>query len=161
MVTIEQLETLPVSHRETIPYDYIDAYGHMNVRFYFALWEKGAHGFMQHLGADVHTSLELGYGNWVLRQVVDYHAEVREGDSVAVCGRLVGRSAKRLHNKYWMVNETKGVVAASSEVLVTCADLKLRKTAPYPESMSKSIDARLAEFEALDWETPVSGAIHA
>ena len=159
MPTIEQLEQLPLNFRETIPYDYIDAYGHMNVRYYFAMWEKAAHSFMQHLGADVHTSLELGYGNWVLRQVVDYKAEVREDESIAIRGRLLGRSPKRLHNIYWMINESKGIVAATSEVLVTCADLKARKTAPYPEAMSKSIDEKLADFDKLDWEAPVSGAV--
>lgn len=161
MVSLDQLKQLPLNYQETIPYDYIDAYGHMNVRYYFALWEHAAHDFMRHLGADVHTSLEQGYGNWLLRQVVDYHAEVREGDTVVVRGRLIGRSPKRLHNKYWMINETKGVVAAASEVLVTCADLNARKTTPYPDNMAKTIDEKLAEFQSLDWEAPVSGAIHA
>ena len=161
MPTLKELEQLPLNHRETIPYDYIDAYGHMNVRYYFAMWEKAAHNFMRHLGADVHSSLELGYGNWVLRQVVDYKAEVREDESIAIRGRLLGRSPKRLHNMYWMINESKGVVAATSEALITCADLKVRKTAPYPEAMSKSIGEKLAEFDALDWEAPLSGAVHA
>ena len=160
MLTLDQLEQLPLNYQETIPYDYIDAYGHMNVRYYFALWEQAAHSFMKHLGADVHTSLELGFGNWVLRQVVDYRAEVREGDTIGIRGRIIGRSSKRLHNMYWMINETKGVVAATSEVLVTCADLNARKTAPYPDSMSTSIDARLEEFAKLDWDAPVSGAIN-
>ncbi len=31
----------------------------MNVGYYFAMWGKSAHGFMQHPGADVHTPLEL------------------------------------------------------------------------------------------------------
>jgi len=159
--TLEQLRQLPRCHTETIPYDYIDAYGHMNVRFYFAMWEKGAHGFMKHLGADVHAMLERGRGNWVLRQVVDYIAEVGEGDTISVYGRLVGFTPKRLHNKYWMYNETRGSVAASSEVLVTCADLKARRTAPFPDDMAAGIRARLAEFEALSWDAPVSGAIQA
>lgn len=159
--TLDQLRQLPMCHRETIPYDYIDAYGHMNVRFYFALWEKAAHGFMTYLGADVHKMLEQHHGNWVLRQVVDYLAEVREGDTVAVYGRIVNRTPKRLHNKYWLANETRNNVAASSEVLVTCADLKARRTAPFPEPMSSAMDARLAEQRALGWEAPVSGAIQA
>ena len=157
----DQLRQLPLCHRETIPYDYIDAYGHMNVRYYFALWEKAAHGFMKHLGADVHAMLERDRGNWVLRQVVDYLAEVGEGDTVAVYGRLVGFTPKRLHNKYWMHNETRGSVAAASEVLVTCADLKARRTAPFPDDMAVGIRARLAEFDALTWPAPVSGAIKA
>jgi len=159
--TLEQLRHLPLCHRETIPYDYIDAYGHMNVRFYFALWEKAAHGFMKHLGADVHKMLELDRGNWVLRQVVDYLAEVREGDTIAIYGRIVGRTPKRLHNKYWMANETRGNIAATSEVLVTCADLKARRTAPFPDAMGATMDARLAEHRALAWDAPVSGAIGA
>jgi acyl-CoA thioester hydrolase len=159
--TADQLRQLPACHTETIPYDYIDAYGHMNVRYYFALWEKAAHGFMKHLGADVHAMLERDRGNWVLRQVVDYLAEVREGDTLTVYGRLVGFTPKRLHNKYWMFNETRGSVAAASEVLVTCADLKARRTAPFPEDMADGIRARLSEFDALDWTTPVSGAIQA
>ena len=159
--TLEQLHQLPICHRETIPYDYIDAYGHMNVRYYFALWEKAAHGFMHYLGADVHTMLEQNRGNWVLRQVVDYLAEVREGDSIAVYARIVGRTPKRLHNKYWMANETRGNVAATSEVLVTCADLKARRTAPFPDAMAATMDARLTEHRALTWDAPVSGAIRA
>jgi acyl-CoA thioester hydrolase len=159
--TADQLHQLPMGHRETIPYDYIDAYGHMNVRFYFAMWEKAAHGFMKHLGADVHSMLERGRGNWVLRQVVDYIAEVGEGDTVAVYGRLINFTPKRLHNKYWMYNETRGTVAAASEVLVTCADLKARRTAPFPDDMAAGIRARLAEFSKLDWPAPVSGAIEA
>ncbi len=158
--TLEQLAQLPVCHRETIPYDYIDAYGHMNVRYYFALWEKAAHGFMEYLGANVHEMLERKRGNWVLRQVVDYTAEVLEGDSVAVYGRLIDRVPKRIHNKYWMVNETRGKIAAMSEVLVSCADLEARRTAPYPEDMGATMDARLVEFQALGWEADVSGAIH-
>ena len=77
----------------------------------------------------------------VLRQVVDYLAEVREGDTVAVYGRLVGFTPKRLHNKYWMYNETRASVAAASEVLVTCADLNARRTAPFPDDMAAGIRA--------------------
>ena len=60
-----------------------------------------------------------------------------------------------------MANETRGVVAAASEVLVTCADLKARRTAPFPDDMGATMDARLAEHHALAWDALVSGAIQA
>ena len=161
MPSIEELQQLPLCHRETIPFDYMDAYGHMNVRFYFQLWERGAQAFMAHLGLDITKAMDQGLGNWVLKQVVDYSAELRDGHSVAIYGRLLGYSPKRVHNKYWMVNEDQGVIAAASEVLVTCADLNIRRTAPYPDKVAKIIAERHVECEALGWTADPSGIIRA
>ena len=139
----------------------MDAYGHMNVRFYFQLWERGAQAFMAHLGLDITKAMDQGLGNWVLKQVVEYLAEVRDGQSVAIYGRLLGHSPKRLHNKYWMVNEDQGVIAATSEVLVTCADLTQRRTAPYPDHVAQVIAQRFTECRSLDWEAASCGIIQA
>lgn len=159
MHSVEELQQLPLCHRETIPFEFLDAYGHMNVRFYFQLWERGAQAFMAHLGLDITRAMENGQGNWVLKQVVEYLAEVREGQTVTVYGRLIGHSPKRLHNKYWMVNEDRGVIAATSEVLVTCADLNLRKTTPYPPEIAERIASVHAEMDALPWAAETSGVI--
>jgi acyl-CoA thioester hydrolase len=158
-VSLAQLDQLPCVHREMIPHEYLDAYGHMNVKFYFQLWDRAAGGFMAYLGMDWQQGLKRGYGNWVLKQIVEYLNEVREGDSVAIFGRCLGRSPKRIHNMYWMVNETRGVISSTSEVLVTCANLNERRTAPYPNDVAEMMDKRLEAFEALDWDAPASGIL--
>jgi acyl-CoA thioester hydrolase len=85
--------------------------------------------------------------------------EVMPGDSVAVYPRLVGRSAKRLHYLMFLVNESKGKLAAIFECMNAFADLTIRKTAPFPVEIANRIDAWLQKDEKLDWPPPVSGAM--
>lgn len=158
---LEQVLQLPKFHSETIPAEYLDEYKHMNVRFYSELWGKGAYGLLKLLGIGDVWHGKTNYGHWLLRQVMDYKAEVREGETISIHGRMVARSAKRMHNMYWMVNESKNVVAATSEVLVANADLTSRRMTSFPEHVTEIMDAHIAEMDALGWEVPVSGAIHA
>jgi acyl-CoA thioester hydrolase len=159
MATLEQLSQLPVYSRAVVTPEYIDGYGHMNVRWYFELWGRAAQQMMRSLGlGEEYTRTRRG-GDWVLKQIIDYLAEVREGETVTVRGRILGRTDKLMHNKYWMINETRGVVSATSEVLVAHADLDARRTAPFPPDVVQALDERIREFDQLDWEAPVAGVI--
>ena len=44
MPTVEQLAALPTYLRKTIPPEYKDAMGHMNIRWYMALYDDGSEG---------------------------------------------------------------------------------------------------------------------
>ena len=158
-VSIEQVRQLPVLLRETIPAEYMDEYGHMNVRWYSALWGQAAGAFMASLGMNQQEMLTRNTGHWMLRNVLDFKAELREGDTVEVYGRLLGFSSKLLHNKFWMVNESAGVIAATSEALVAHADLEARRMAPFPPEVAAVLTQKREEWGRLDWDAPVSGAI--
>jgi hypothetical protein len=41
------------------------------------------------------------------------------------------------------------------------ADLKARRTAPYPAFIAAGIDALIAQHHLLEWETPVIGGMRA
>ena len=99
--TIEEIQKLPANHRVTIPPEYIDDYGHVNVRYYGVMWGAGATTLMREMGIDDNYRNERRMGHWLLRQVLDYLAEVHVGDTVTVHGRILGRSEKRMHNKYF------------------------------------------------------------
>jgi acyl-CoA thioester hydrolase len=157
--TLEQILQLPENHRVVIPEEYIDEYGHVNVRYYGVMWGGGATTLMRGIGIDDTYRNERRMGHWLLRQVLDYLAEVHAGDTVTVHGRILGRNENRMHNKYWMVNHTKGKIAAASEVLVANADVGARKMAPFPEDIAANLDAAIAHFNELDWAPNVSGAI--
>lgn len=158
-IDIESIQQLPANHRITIPEEYIDEYGHVNVRWYGAMWGAGAGSLMREMGIDQHYREERRMGHWLLRQVLDYLAEVHVGDTVTVHGRILGRTEKRMHNKYWMINETKGKIAAASEVLVANADLDARRMTPFPDDVAKNLDDAIARFSTLTWDPQVSGAI--
>lgn len=159
MVSVEDIEQLPVLLEQTIPEEYMDEYGHMNVRWYFDMWGRSAGAFMSMLGMDKDYGRKHNVGHWLLRQVLNYQSEIRLGEDVAVYARILGRSAKHMHNMYWMVNRTRGIVSSSSEVLVAHADLQARRTTPFLPELAQMLDEKVEEFDRLDWEPPISGAI--
>lgn len=160
-VSIEQITQLPKLYTKTIPPEYLDVYNHMNVRYYAELWGKGAGAFLQHLGIAEVFRAGTDTGHWLLRQVLNYTAEVRVDETVTIYGRMVARSEKRMHNMYWMVNESTDRIAATSEVLVANADLKLRRMTAFSEELKGIMDSHIAEMDALGWQVPLSGAIRA
>jgi acyl-CoA thioester hydrolase len=159
-LTLEQIEALPLFHRETIPVAYLDAMGHMNVQWYMALFDKAGWNFFASFGMDQRYYEEEKGGGFALQQFINYLAEVRAGETVALRTRFLGRSARRIHFMHFMINETRGNLACTMEVLGSHADMRVRRTSPYPEHIARRIDALLAAHESLSWEAPVCGLIN-
>ncbi|MDY6862316.1 MAG: thioesterase family protein [Thermodesulfobacteriota bacterium] len=159
MIPIAKLETLPVSHRETIPSDYSDIMRHMNIRWYMALYDEATWKFVSSLGLDEEYYLKTHAGGFALKHFIQYLAEVRVGEIVAIRTRILGRSAKRLHFMHFMINETTNLLSSTMEALGTHADIKIRRSSPFPSELSVKIDSRLAEHQRLDWNAPVCGFI--
>ena len=158
MNLIDDVIALPVTYETTITDDYLDEYGHMNVRWYAELWGNGAGGFMTAMGMNFRAAVKDDRGYWVLRQVIDYNAEVLAGDTIAIRGRMIEYSDKCMHNMYWMVNETQGKIASTSEVVVGYADLAARRLTSFPQDRKEFFDERIAEWDAMGWLPQTSGA---
>ena len=160
MISVEQVEQLPLFHRETISTDYLDIMGHMNVRWYVALYDTAAWKFFESFGMNETYYREEQAGGFALKQFIQYLAEVRVGETVTIRGRALGRSAKRVHFMLFMVNETTGVLASTFEVLGSHADMRIRRTSPYPPAIAAKLDTAIAEQNALAWDAPVCGVIN-
>jgi acyl-CoA thioester hydrolase len=160
MIPLSSLGTLPVYHRKTIPSDYQDLMGHMNIRWYFDLFARSGRKFFKCHGLDEDYFKGGKFGIFALKHFIQYFAEVRDGQSVAVHARLIARSDKRFHFMQFMINETTTQLASTFEALITHADLKIRRSASMPAQIVKKLDATLAEQSTLDWEAPISGAIN-
>jgi acyl-CoA thioester hydrolase len=159
LVPLERIEVLPLYHRETIPTDYLDAMGHMNVRWYMALFDTAIWQFFKSYGLDRSYFIKENSGVFALKHFIQYYAEVKVGEIVGLRIRLLGRSDKRFYFMAFMINETTGQLAATLENLGTHADLTIRRASPLAPAIAKKIDEKLAEDQALDWEAPLSGAI--
>ena len=159
MISVEQLEALPLFHRETIPESYLDEMGHMNIRWYMALFDEAGWGFFSSFGMTYEYCQSERAGGFALQHFIRYLAEVRVGETVAVRSRLLGRSAKRIHFMHFMINETTGRLAATLEALGTHADMRIRRTSPYPPRLVARIDALIAQQSQLGWDAPVCGVI--
>jgi len=159
LVPLERIEVLPLYHRETIPGDYLDAMGHMNVRWYMALFDTAIWQFFKSYGLDENYFTKKQSGVFALKHFIQYYAEVNKGETVGMRIRLLGRSDKRFQFMAFMINETTGKLASTLEVLGTHADLTIRRASPLAPAIARKFDDKLAEDAALGWEAPVSGAI--
>ena len=159
LVPVDKLAVLPSYHRETIPETYLDAMGHMNVRWYMALFDTSVWNFFTTHGLDETYYAKKHMGVFALKHFIQYFAEVKAGETVALRIRLLGRTEKRFHFMNFMINETTGKLATILEVLGTHADLTLRKAVAMPDDISHKFDAQIAADQLLDWEAPLSGAI--
>ena len=159
MIPLASLETLPVYHRKNIPSDYQDLMGHMNIRWYFDLFARSGRKFFKSHGLDEDYFKGGEFGVFALKHFIQYFAEVRVGQTVAIHARLIARSDKRFHFMHFMINETTTQLAATFEALITHADLKIRRAASMPAQIAQKFDATLAQDETLDWAAPICGAI--
>lgn len=159
LATVDQIRALPLYHRENITDDYLDAMGHMNVRWYMAIFDNTTWQFFNALGLTSEYFETRHKGMFALRQFINYFSEVLPGHTVSVHTRLLGRTDKRFHFMHFMVNDDTGQVAASFESMGTHADLELRRSAPLPDSIAEALDAKLEKDRALTWEAPACGVI--
>ena len=160
LVALDDLAPLPLYHRETIINDYLDPMGHMNIRWYLTLFDRAAWKFIASFGMDADYFQSKQAGSFALKQFIQYFAEVRVGQTVSIRTRFIDRSDKRFHVIHFMTNESTGQLSASLEVLGTYADLKLRRSAPFPADIAEKMDTRLNQDQRLSWDAPLCGVIH-
>ena len=160
MPSVAEIQQLPVLYRVTVQTEHLDAMGHMNVRWYLTFFDEGGWKYYESMGMTLEYYQQNNAGGFALRQVINYLAEVRLGETITIHCRLLGRTEKKIHSMYFMVNETTGKLAATMEGLGAHADLSIRRTAPYPPIILANIDKILAEHNSLSWQVETSGAIH-
>ena len=161
-IPLEKILALePACLRMTVPEPYSDLNGHMNVRWYAAIFDDAGDTLHERLGLTPEFHKAHGTGTMDLENHINYLHEVMAGDRLAILARLVARSAKRMQYLMFMVDETRGTLAAIFECINGFTDLKLRKTAAFPPEIAARIEAAVSAGAALDWPPPVCGAMRA
>lgn len=159
-VALDDIAALGSPYRQVIPPKYEDENGHMNMRWYLAIYDDAGYPLAAHLGLTPEFHAQRGTGGYDLEHHIHYLSEVMVGDAIAVYTRLLDRSAKRIHYMMFMVNETRGALASIFECVNSFADLTARRTAPYPDEISQRIDVALLEHSRLPWAAPECGVMH-
>ena len=158
-IALDLLTSLPEVYRAVIPPAYEDRNGHMNMRWYLALYDEAGDAMYPMLGLTADYFAASGMGGFDLEHHLWYPAEVRIGDTVVIRARILARSAKLMHYMMFMVNETRGMLSSLFECVHAHADLRARRTAPFPAQVAAQIDALVAAHRALPWPAPVSGTM--
>jgi acyl-CoA thioester hydrolase len=133
----------------------------MNVRWYIALFDDASDALHDWMGLTAEYHAAHGSGTFDLEYHVNFIGEVLPGEDIVVYVRPVAYSAKRLHYVMFMVNATRGKLAATLECINAFADLTVRRTAPWPPEVAAKLAAAVADDGRLDWPAPLSGAMRA
>ncbi|HUB82220.1 MAG TPA: thioesterase family protein [Bryobacteraceae bacterium] len=151
----------PVCLRATVPDSYRDSNGHMNVRWYIALFDDAGDTLHDWMGLTQAYHAAHGTGTFDLEYHVNFISEVLPGEDIVVYIRLVAYTAKRLHYVMFLVNATRGKLAATLECINSFADLRDRRTASWPPEVAAKLAEAVEADRRLDWAPPLSGAMHA
>jgi acyl-CoA thioester hydrolase len=150
----------PVCLRMTIPNTYVDANGHMNMRWYIAIFDDAGDALHDRIGLTREFHQHNASGTMDLEHHTSFLSEVLPGEEIYVYARMVAHSTKLAHYLMFMVNEKQGKLAAIFECVNAFVDLRARKTAPYPPEILRRIEEITLDHNRLDWPPPVCGAMH-
>ncbi|HEY1337815.1 MAG TPA: thioesterase family protein [Bryobacteraceae bacterium] len=159
-IPLEKIAALePAELRTTVPDSYRDLNGHMNVRWYVALFDDASDVLHDRLGLTAEYHRAHGSGTFDLEHHTHFLTEVMPGERVAIYTRYLGWSPKRLHYVMFLVNESRPRLAATIECINAYADLTARRTAEWPPEVKERIARMVERHAALGWPTPVSGVM--
>jgi acyl-CoA thioester hydrolase len=144
-----------------IPEHWADSNGHMNMRWYVAVFDDAGDDLHARLGLTPEFHSRHHTGTFDLEHHTHFLSEVLPGDAVSVYARLVGDSAKRIHYLMFLVNERNEALTAIFECVNAFMDLTIRKMAPWPAEIAFRIREAVDAGAALDWPAPVCGAMRA
>ncbi len=160
-LNLDEVLQLPQTYEATIPEDYLDMMGHMNVMWYTHLFSMAMGGVFRLTGLTREYMEQHHSGMFVLESHIRYFSEVRVSQQVSVHSRILNRTAKRIHAIHFLINHDKQDVAATFELVSSHIDMQLRRTSPLPESLAARFDELVVAHAALDWPPPVCGSMHA
>jgi acyl-CoA thioesterase FadM len=153
------LAALPVTNRKTIPPEYIDIMGHVNVMWYTHILDYGTRNLFALFGYGEEYVRQTGNGSFALESHIRYLTELHLGQSVSVRSRLLDRSDKTIHFFHFMTRDHDGCLVATIEVLGAHTNLTTRRITPFPPSILARLDPLLAAHQALPWDPPLCGHI--
>lgn len=126
---------------ETVPAEWIDYNGHMNVAYYVMAIDKALDHAFDALGIGIALVETHKMGPMALVNQIHYLDELLEGQHYFCEFQVLDADHKRMHLFVTMHHVEKGTVAATYEGLSMNVDLVARKSAPYPDTAMARIAA--------------------
>jgi acyl-CoA thioester hydrolase len=156
---LENVIHLPGLIQCTVPGEWEDQNGHVNIQHYMTLYDKAGWPMVGQLGLTESYFKDRRCGLFELEHHIRYLAELHVGDLVSIHTRMLERNEKRFHGMMFVANRTRAQVASTLEFLTSGADLESRKTSPFPPDIADALDRQIAAHDLLAWPAPVCGVM--
>lgn len=133
----------------TIPPEWIDRNGHVNVAYYVLAFDYATDNFYEGLGIG-ETYHQQGFSLFTLGMNVDYHREIFEGTRIRMTTQLINWDHKRLHYFHRMENLDAGYLAATNECIGIHVNLNTRRSTPFNDNTRQQLEQMLAQHQTLE-----------
>ena len=130
--------------RLSVPREWIDYNGHLNVGYYAVAFDKATDILLDHLGLGETYRHQTGFSMFIVESHTTYLREVSDGASLRFETRVLDTDSKRVHIFHEMHHDTEKYLAATSEMMALHIDLRARQAEVFPDDRQTAI-ARLAE----------------
>jgi acyl-CoA thioester hydrolase len=133
---------------------WIDYNGHLNMAYYNVLFDRCVDEAYELLGIGLNYLSTQKHSTFTAEAHIRYLRELHEGDTVRVTFQLLDYDSKRVHYFQQLFHATDGWMSATSENMTLHVDMTTKKVAPFPASVTrtlermKAIHARLPRPEA-------------
>jgi len=136
-------------YRATVPPEWIDGNGHMNLAYYVLAFDHGSDEFSNQLGVGWnYVEHKLGMA-FVLEAHVTYERELRGGDPFRITTQILDHDGKRVHFFHRMYHGREGWLASTNELIMMHIDFQNRRATPWPAETMRRLDAMAAAHRAL------------
>ncbi|MDO9456438.1 thioesterase family protein [Nocardioides sp.] len=142
---IDQVRSLPAHFEMTVPDDYIDENGHMNITKYFELGAWAPWQRISELGAGEDYITERALSFFTVEHHIRYLGELRLGEPLSVRPALVARTGKALHAIAFVIDESRDKIACTMEVLYVHVSMETRRSVEIPDDVAAGLDGEIAE----------------
>lgn len=146
-------DLLPAYEQRTVPPEFEDFNGHMNIAHYLTTASWGAEHALRAWGVPADWVEREQRGTFSAEHHLRYFREVHVGAAISTRVRAIARSARGLHLQVFLLNDTERELSYTMELLTLHVDLATRRAATWPADVAAGLDRAVAAHAALDWAT--------
>ncbi len=157
--TYDQLADLPRYGSYTVPPEWVDANGHMNIRHYFDVGSQAAMERAAGLGLDAEYMTNRNLGVFTVEQHMRYLAEMRLGANLSTRVRIGGIGSRALLLASYVLDDDNRRLSMIFETMLVHISFSTRRTTDFPDDLREDLDAAVAAEDALGWDPALSGAL--
>jgi acyl-CoA thioester hydrolase len=116
-----------------------DAYGHMNVRHYAALFDEAGWHMFGKAGVSLSDLRANGLGSVVASLTIDFHHELTAGQLMLVTGAFTRVGEKSYHYEMRLYDAEAMTHCATQKTVEVCFDTKARTSTALPADVRAKI----------------------
>jgi acyl-CoA thioester hydrolase len=131
-------------HRTVVMPSHCDAYGHLNVRHYAAMFDEAGWHMLARCGVSLTDLRARGLGSVVATLTIDFHHELKAGQLVLVTGALMKVGAKSFAYDMRLYEADTNTHCATQKTVEVCFDTTQRTSAVLPDDVRATLAANLA-----------------